>query len=519
MIGRRRAVAPGPTPTDLLDVLARSTDYRERLDGVLAILSELTGRPDCYLYVAEPGGRRFHLEHTRARPAADPSRRAPGPMEQTMEGGAEWSVPTPPFEISLREDDERPRVVTSPVGNLFSLPLRDAGGTLAGLLQAGPAPEGQVPTEVVERFASVARPLAVVVGQAREHEELRVRLASASAQIEASHRLAGSAVDVERLVSLLLDLALASTRTDAGFVAIADERGELRVEAAAGMPADFEQTVDLSPETGLLDWSAAEGGALFLRDLEAAEAMGVRSLLAVPLTEGGDALGVFALVNFGEGGTFDESSLELLEAFSEQIRLMLANARLFESFAGRYLGTVQGLARALDARRPETHDHHALVSACAVAIADEAELEPEEAEAVWLAGLIHDVGLAGAVEGSWEGDVEHPAVGASLVAHLPLHRGVAGAVAAHHEWFDGWGFPGGLLGEQIPTTGRVLALAEFLVEMTTPDVVRDGMPHDRLAEELAQRRGSQFDPLLADAAARLLERGALPLPARVTAGS
>jgi putative two-component system response regulator len=99
------------------------------------------------------------------------------------------------------------------------------------------------------------------------------------------------------------------------------------------------------------------------------------------------------------------------------------------------------------------------------------------------------------------------------VAHLPLHPGVAGSVATHHEWFDGWGFPAGLKGEDIPTTGRTLAVAEFLVELSTPDEFRPGWPPDHLAAELAQRSGSQFDPAVADAAARLLRQDALPLPA------
>jgi putative nucleotidyltransferase with HDIG domain len=279
------------------------------------------------------------------------------------------------------------------------------------------------------------------------------------------------------------------------------------------MPEGFAEAVDLTPETGLFDWSAAEGGALFLRDVEAAERMGIRSLIAVPLMEEGDPLGIFALVTYAAGAEFEEHDLALLEAFSEQIRLMLYNAQLFGSFTERYLTTVEGLARALDARRPDTVGHHHAVSAVAVAIAREAGLDDAEAEAVRVAGLIHDVGLAGSAEGSWESDVEHPTVGASLVAHLPLHPGVSGAVATHHEWFDGWGFPAGLKGDEIPRAGRALGVAEFLVELASPDALRPGWPTDKLAAEVAQRSGSQFEPALADAAIRLLAHDALPLPA------
>lgn len=497
----------------LLGLLSASSDYRGRLDGVLDVMKEIAGRPDAYLYVTEPGGRRLYLEHTRARPAADPSRMAPGPLQVSLEGGAEWSVPTPPFEISRIDQDVAPRVVTSPVGQLYSLPVTGGDGELVALVRLGPVPEEDVPHEVVDAYAPIAPAVAAVVAQARREEELRQRLASATAQVEASRKLAGSAVDVERLVALLLDLALAGTRTEAGFVAVKTEGRDLAVRAATGMPDDFAETVDLTPATGMFDWSAAEGGALFLRDLEAAERLGVRSLLAVPLMEGQEPLGVFALVTFTEGAEFSEQDLSLLEAFTEQIRLMLYNAQLFGSFTERYMTTVEGLASALDARRPDTVGHHHAVSSIAAAIAREAGMDDAEVEAVRIAGLIHDVGLAGSAEGSWESDVEHPTVGASLVAHLPLHPGVSGAVASHHEWYDGWGFPSGLRGEDIPPTGLALAVAEFIVEMTTPDAVRPGWEAPKLAEELEQRSGSQFEPGVAGAAARLLAQDALPLPA------
>lgn len=515
----RRETGPGEETLSrrLLGILTATAEYRARLDEALEVVKEITGRPDVYLYVAEPGGRRFHLEHTHARPAADPTRAAPGPLQTNLEGGAEWSVPTPPFEIARIEDDTGPRVVTSPVGQLYSLPVMagdpENPGELLGLIRVGPVPDEEVPRAIIRAYDAIASPLAVVVGQSRREEELRQRLASATAQVEASRKLAGSAVDVHRLVALLLEMAIAATRTEAGFVAVRSEQGQLVVRAATGMPEGFAETVDLTPETGLFDWSAAEGGALFLSDLEAAERLGVRSILAVPLMEEGAPLGVFALVTFAEGADFDEHDLLLLEAFSEQIRLMLYNAQLFGSFTERYLTTVEGLAHALDARRPDTIGHHHAVSAVAEAIAREAGIDDAEAEAVRIAGLIHDVGLAGSAEGSWESDVEHPTVGASLVAHLPLHPGVSGAVATHHEWFDGWGFPAGLSGDEIPPTGRALAVAEFLVELTSPDPVRPGWPTDKLAVELAQRSGSQFDPVVADAAARLLAQDALPLPA------
>jgi len=241
-------------------------------------------------------------------------------------------------------------------------------------------------------------------------------------------------------------------------------------------------------------------------------------------------------------GTAWERSLQLLAAFAGQIQLMLHNARSFGDFTERYVETMVGLAASLDAGRPGAVDHHQRVSAVARTLAAGLELDGAHVEALATAGLIHDVGMAAtaAIEGAFEADIQHPAVGASLIEHLPLHRAVAQAVACHHEWYDGWGFPEGLDGRAIPRAGRVLAMAEFLVEMSTPDVVRrrwscsvdaylrrvrgdieprsartlaSASRYSELAAEIRRRRGTQFDPEVSDVAVTLLESRAPDLVA------
>lgn len=484
--------------------------YEERLEAAMALASEAVGLPDAYLYLVDASERRLHLAQSRARPAADPSRAAPGPLLEQLEGGAEWSAPTVPLELVRTPEMEGERTVTTSVGTMHSLPLR-SGERLVGLMQLGPVGSRQS-RRSSRRLAELEKPLGFVIARARAEEELRLQLAAAEARLEGGQRLAGAAVDLDSFVGLLLDLALSSTRARSGFVAIVERPGSAPVvRAAAGMIPGFAEQVDLSPTGGLFDWSPSiEGGALILADFEAAARLSLASPIAVPLLEQSEPLGIFAL-DFGPGGSFDENTLTLLEAFAEQVRLMLHNARLFATFSDSYLDTVKGLAAALDARRPHTHDHHERVAAVAVALVRELGGSDEEARALREAGLIHDVGLAGAVgiEGGSDADVEHPTLGASLIEHLPLPDSIAAAVATHHEWLDGWGFPRGLHGEEIPRSGRILGLAEFVVEMATGDAVREPWSSERIAAEIGQRRGSQFDPTVADAALSLAARGQL----------
>jgi putative nucleotidyltransferase with HDIG domain len=501
---------------DVAALLLEHEDLDDRLGAILRVAGEASGTPDGYLYLVEPSERRLHLAQTHARPvAAAITAGPPEALSQQLEGGAEWSAPSVPLELVRSPEIERERTLDTPVGPMHSLPLRDGDGSLVGLLQSGPVGARGLDRGARRRLGALAAPLGFVAGRARHEETLRRQLAAAEAALEGSRRLAGAAVDLDQFVGLLLDLALSGSGASSGFVAIVERAGEapiVRVER--NMAPGFAEQVDLSASGGLFDWSMGveDGGALMLDDFEAAARLGLSSPIAVPLAERGEPLGIFAL-DFGPGGAFDEGALELLATFAEQVTLMLHNARLFATFAERYLGTVRGLASALDARRPHTHDHHERVAAVAVRLVRELGGDASEVDAVREAGLVHDVGLAGAVgvEGGTDADVEHPTLGASLIEHLPLAPAVAGAVASHHEWFDGWGFPRGLKGEQIPRAGRVLALAEFLVEMGTGDATREPWPVTRLASDVAERRGSQFDPQVADAALRLAERGALDL--------
>jgi GAF domain-containing protein len=474
-----------------LGILERDLTYEERLDAALARVAQQTGLPGVYLYVLDDAGGRLHLERALS---------APGERSEAVEGGAEAIESMPPLELAAAPGEWEGRVVTSPAGLLWSVELPDTG-----VIQVGPL-RGQRPRGRVRAVLDELRyPLAFVVGRARTERRLTTELGTLSARLDAGQKLAGSALDLRRYVDLLLELALRATRTEAGFVAIVDAQGALAIEADYGLPHGFAGTINLDPERGFFDWAAAgDGGALFVRDAGTAAELGIRSVLAVPLLEGEQRLGIFALVNFGEAGTFSEGSLELLATFADQIRQMLQNDRVFRDFAQRFLETVKGLAASLDVRRPHTHGHHERVSAIAASIARELGHSTTEVEAVAIAGLVHDAGMAGAGTGGYQADIDHPAVGAGLVEQLPLHAWVAPSIGAHHEWWDGWGFPRGISGDEIPRGGAILAAAEFIDEMASGDPVREPYPPERLVAELEIRRGSQFSPDVADAAIRVI---------------
>src|SRR5262249_59567684 len=137
--------------------------------------------------------------------------------------------------------------------------------------------------------------------------------------------------------------------------------------------------------------------------------------------------------------------------------------------ADGHVDGLRGLCRALDARSPELQGHHQLVAGTARAIAVDLGLDPHVCDVVADAALVHDAGLlAASPEAPLAGECAHPTVGAEMVALVPGAAELAPLIRAHHEWWDGFGFPHGLVGEAIPLGARILAAAECYAEMLQP---------------------------------------------------
>jgi HD-GYP domain-containing protein (c-di-GMP phosphodiesterase class II) len=73
----------------------------------------------------------------------------------------------------------------------------------------------------------------------------------------------------------------------------------------------------------------------------------------------------------------------------------------------------------------------------------------------------------------------------------------------HHEWWDGSGYPYGLMGATIPPSGRIVALADVYDALTSPRPYKAAWTHEQASAEIVRLRGAQFDPAVVDAFLRL----------------
>lgn len=88
----------------------------------------------------------------------------------------------------------------------------------------------------------------------------------------------------------------------------------------------------------------------------------------------------------------------------------------------------------------------------------------------------------------------HPVIGEQEAAASGSPDGVRLVVRWHHEWWNGDGYPDGLVGDEIPLAARILRLADCYLALTSPRPFRRAFPADNAAAYLAEWAGIQFDP-------------------------
>jgi putative nucleotidyltransferase with HDIG domain len=171
------------------------------------------------------------------------------------------------------------------------------------------------------------------------------------------------------------------------------------------------------------------------------------------------------------------------------------------------------LVRALEARQEAPGSLRRLATA-SLALAERLELSPVQREALEMGALLHDIGEIRVPEavlqaaGSWtpaerQIAAKHPAWGVEILERVPLLTPALEVVEAHHERWDGGGYPQGLRGEEIPVTARIFALVDALDAMTHERPHRPARGVDEALEVIRGEAGTQFDPRAVEAALRI----------------
>ncbi|MDD3347417.1 HD domain-containing response regulator [Oscillibacter sp.] len=276
--------------------------------------------------------------------------------------------------------------------------------------------------------------------------------------------------------------------------------------------------------------SAPEESALepLFQELEKNGRVTAEKKMTFPLTNGTQAMIGFLSVELKEAVGYDH--LQLLEVFTRQVSAALSNIflhelvqekskeldRAYSRLRNNYAEIITTVRDIVDAKDFYTRNHSDRVSFYAVELARRLGRSETYCTRLKVAGLFHDIGkLSIPDEILSKADTltdeefavikTHPVRGEKLLSGITGFHDILPTVRAHHERYDGHGYPDQLAGTDISEQARIITVADSFDAMTSDRRYRDSLGFERAIEELKREKGGQFDPALVDVFVGLVE--------------
>ncbi len=322
-------------------------------------------------------------------------------------------------------------------------------------------------------------------------------------------KVASSSLDLDKTLGIILESAVKVTDATSGFIMLDNQEAEghvnLELKASLGIPSGAKGEGIISKE--IADSVAENGGPLLLigdiARLGFIQRQGFKDAIYAPISLAEKTIGIIGLID-KQVGTFAKKDLQLVLTLANQASGVINTARLFADLQESYFSTIKALAAAIDAKDPYTRGHSSRVAGYSELIATHLDCSSDERRAIKIAAYLHDIGKIGIEEQILvkPGDLtqkereivrDHPNISARILASVAFLKETVPMVSGHHEWFDGRGYPRGLVGAEIPLGARVIAVADSFDAMTSDRPYRKALRHEEALEELLAMAGTQFD--------------------------
>jgi putative nucleotidyltransferase with HDIG domain len=194
----------------------------------------------------------------------------------------------------------------------------------------------------------------------------------------------------------------------------------------------------------------------------------------------------------------------------------LAPGPRFEDPQRAATGVIEGVLAMLKARDEATCAHSHATGAWCRRLSEAMGLSATTTDIIVKAGVLHDIGKIATpdailfkpgplTDDEWIEMQKHASFGADILSELPALAPFAPIVRAHHERWDGKGYPYGLKGEQIPFEARVVAVADAFHAMISNRPYRPAIAQREAMEILREGRGTQWDAEVVDAMIAMLD--------------
>ncbi len=350
-------------------------------------------------------------------------------------------------------------------------------------------------------------------------------LASANPNALMSLLRLGQAISAERELDNILNLVREETVKALGAerctVFVYDkETNELWSKVASGMEGKTKLRV--SADKGLVGHVLKVGETLniadvyndprFNQEVDRKTGYRTRNVLCIPiLNRDNESIGVVQVLN-KVVGAFNKSDEDLLKAIAATTGITLENAMMVQEQKRSFESFILTLSSTIDARDPITAGHSERVADYSLLVGDELQMHRNDMEVLRFAALLHDIGKIGIREevltkegrltiDEYQHIQEHARFTFEILQniHFAHHlQDVPLIAASHHERVDGKGYYKGLKGDEIPLSGRIIALGDVFDAITSLRHYRSRMPFDKVLSIIQKDAGSHFDSEVVD---------------------
>jgi len=446
------------------------------------------------------------------------------------DGAALWADPEGAGElrcvasIGLCADTPAPHPAAGP--RTMALRLT-AFGVAVGILEARRSLQGRpFNLEDHERLEVLSGTVALAIHSQRMWERL-AHSVTRQRLLDKVHRHFQETLDLGTLIPAIFNEVDRAIQAEGQSIWLLDPAGPRRGPArtatcrfAAGVGAPNVLNLTVPLDYSLVGQSILAQQPLLIADAQsdprwnrqADERTGMitRTVMSVAMVREGRAIGAIQAINKQGGQPFDEDDLYLLSDIANSAAMAIENASLFDALQTSYDLTLEALSSALELRDRETEGHSRRVVAYTLRLARQLGVVEPELSHIRRGALLHDVGKIGVPDGILRkpGLLEqderdemkrHPALGYEMLIGIAPLRPALDVVLAHHERWDGAGYPLGLRGEAIPLSARLFALADAFDAITSDRPYRNARHYAEARAVIHAESGKQFDPLIVQA--------------------
>ena len=339
----------------------------------------------------------------------------------------------------------------------------------------------------------------------------------ASARARRIARTVVTRTDLPELFEQTVEMVAAAMDAEIVSLMLVDpDAGDLAIHAARGLDSQQLEGRRTTLRSGVAGSVAAWGRPLLVNNIETDRRFRrlnhpqykTKSLLCVPLLVEGEVIGVLNVNNKRSGEPFDDDDLAVASALVERVGSAVERASQHPESPKLVAEAVQAVRSITRLKRESLLGGRQQVH-LARALARELQMSDSEVDLVGYVASIHDIGMGEVRDHVAHGETlderdrteveKHPEVSVEIMRPLEYQNAVRDVILAHHERWDGTGYPRGQAGAAIPLGARVLAVVDAWESMTRGRPFRAPVPREAAADELRRAAGSHFDPQVVSA--------------------